>query len=43
MPSFIEEASEVLDDNQLLMWLNKLHNREISAENLNLLVGDLLE
>ncbi|MEK4042694.1 SDR family NAD(P)-dependent oxidoreductase [Paenibacillus sp. FSL H8-0048] len=43
LPSFIEEASEVLDDNQLLMWLNKLHNREISAENLNLLVGDLLE
>ncbi|WP_238651996.1 SDR family NAD(P)-dependent oxidoreductase [Paenibacillus piscarius] len=38
-----EEEQETLDDDQLLMWLNKVHSGEISAENLNLLVGDLLE
>ncbi|AIQ30140.1 hypothetical protein P40081_19755 [Paenibacillus sp. FSL P4-0081] len=38
-----EEEPVVLDDDQLLLWLNKVHKGEISAENLNLLVGDLLE
>lgn len=37
------EEPEALNDEQLLMWLTKVHKGEISAENLNMLVGDLLE
>ncbi|AZS14161.1 type I polyketide synthase [Paenibacillus lutimineralis] len=38
-----QEGRVSLNDEQILMWLTKVQKGEISAENLNLLVGDLLE